>query len=165
MYIGNAIMGMNCLIQLQLLCMYAQSCPTFCNPMDCSMPGSSVRGIVQARILEWVTISISRDLPDPGIEPVSPASPALQENSLHWATKEAQYGYKHQFLSCSWWNRHPSPTISFPRALIYAYFSLLNSNCLEQYLAQSKSVNVFQESESLSSVLDRQLERIANFPG
>ena len=165
MYIGNAIMGMNCLIQLQLLCMYAQSCPTFCNPMDCSMPGSSVRGIVQARILEWVTISISRDLPDPGIEPVSPASPALQENSLHWATKEAQYGYKYQFLSCSWWNRHPSPTISFPRALIYAYFSLLNSNCLEQYLAQSKSVNVFQESESLSSVLDRQLERIANFPG
>ena len=47
------------------------------------MPGSSVRGIVQARILEWVTISISRDLPDPGIEPVSPASPSLQENSLH----------------------------------------------------------------------------------
>ena len=41
--------------------------------MDCSLPGSSVHGILQARILEWVAISFSRDLPDPGIEPASPA--------------------------------------------------------------------------------------------
>ena len=38
----------------------AQSCPTLCNPMDCSLPGSSVHGILQARILEWVAISFSR---------------------------------------------------------------------------------------------------------
>ena len=38
----------------------AQSCPTLCNPMDCSLPGSSVCGISQARILEWVAISFSR---------------------------------------------------------------------------------------------------------
>ena len=38
----------------------AQSCLTLCNPMDCSLPGSSVRGIFQARILEWVAISFSR---------------------------------------------------------------------------------------------------------
>ena len=31
----------------------AQSCPTLCDPMDCSLPGSSVRGILQARVLEW----------------------------------------------------------------------------------------------------------------
>ena len=37
-----------------------QSCPTLCNPMDCSLPGSSVHGIFQARILEWVDISFSR---------------------------------------------------------------------------------------------------------
>ena len=37
-----------------------QSCPTFCNPTDWSPPGSSVHGILQARILEWVTISFSR---------------------------------------------------------------------------------------------------------
>ena len=43
-----------------LLCMRAQSCPTLCNPMDCSPPGSSVHGISQARILEWVVISSSR---------------------------------------------------------------------------------------------------------
>ena len=37
-----------------------QSCPTLCNPMDLSPPGSSVHGILQARILEWVAISFSR---------------------------------------------------------------------------------------------------------
>ena len=41
------------------VCEVTQSCPTLCNPMDCSPPGSSVRGILQARILEWVAISFS----------------------------------------------------------------------------------------------------------
>ena len=40
--------------------MHAQSCPTLCNPVDCSPPGSSVSGILQARILEWVAIPFSR---------------------------------------------------------------------------------------------------------
>ena len=38
----------------------AQSCPTLCDPMDCRLPGSSVHGISQARVLEWVAISFSR---------------------------------------------------------------------------------------------------------
>ena len=38
----------------------AQSCPTLCNPMDCSPPGYSVHLILQARILEWIAISFSR---------------------------------------------------------------------------------------------------------
>ena len=38
----------------------AQSCPILCDPMDCSPPGSSVHGILQTRILEWVAISFSR---------------------------------------------------------------------------------------------------------
>ena len=37
-----------------------QLCPTFCDPMDCSPPGSSVHGIIQARILEWVVIAFPR---------------------------------------------------------------------------------------------------------
>ena len=37
-----------------------QSCPTLCDPVDCSLPSSSVHGILQARILEWVAISFSR---------------------------------------------------------------------------------------------------------
>ena len=43
----------------------AQLCPTLCDPMDCSLPGSSVPGILQARILEWVAISFSRGSPWP----------------------------------------------------------------------------------------------------
>ena len=37
-----------------------QSCPTLCDPMDCGLPGFSVHGIFQARVLEWVAISFSR---------------------------------------------------------------------------------------------------------
>ena len=37
----------------------AQSCPTLCDPMDCSPPGSSVHGILQARVLEWGVIAFS----------------------------------------------------------------------------------------------------------
>jgi len=40
----------------------AQSCPTPSDPMDCSLPGSSVRGIFQARVLEWGAIAFSRDI-------------------------------------------------------------------------------------------------------
>ena len=47
------------------VCSVAPSCPTLCDPMDCSPPGSSVHGIFQARILEWVAISYSRKLPLP----------------------------------------------------------------------------------------------------
>ena len=49
-----------------------QSCPTLCNPMDCSLPGTSVHEIFQAIVLEWIAISFSRELPDPGIESGSP---------------------------------------------------------------------------------------------
>ena len=43
----------------------AQSCPTLCHPMDCSLPGFSVHGILQARILEWVAIAFSRGSSQP----------------------------------------------------------------------------------------------------
>ena len=43
----------------------AQLCPTLCDPMDCSPPGSSVHGILQARILEWVAIPFSRGSSQP----------------------------------------------------------------------------------------------------
>ena len=56
-----------------------QSCSTLCDPMDCSPPGSSVLGILQARTLEWVSMPSSGDLCHPWIEP---ASPALQADSL-----------------------------------------------------------------------------------
>ena len=54
-----------------------QSCLTFCSPMDCGLPCTSIPGVLQAKILEWV--AIPGDLPDPGIEH---GSPALQTDSL-----------------------------------------------------------------------------------
>ena len=47
-------------LQLQVKVLIAQLCPTLCDPMDCSPPDSSVHGILQARILEWVAIPFSR---------------------------------------------------------------------------------------------------------
>ena len=49
-------------------CLVSWLCPTLCNSIDYSPPGSSVYGILQARILEWVAILFSRDLPDPETE-------------------------------------------------------------------------------------------------
>ena len=66
-----------------------QLSPPLCDHLGCSPPGSSVCGISQTRILEWVAMPSSRDLPDPGIEPASPAAPALQADSLplsHWGS-------------------------------------------------------------------------------
>ena len=47
--------------------------------MDCSLPGSTIHGILQVRILECVPLPSPENLPDPGIEPVSPVSPALAD--------------------------------------------------------------------------------------
>ena len=50
---------------------------TLYNPMDCSPPSSSVHEIFPVRALEWVVISFCKESLNPGIEPASPASPAL----------------------------------------------------------------------------------------
>ena len=55
-----------------LLCLVDQLCLTPCNPMDCSLPGSSVHGILQVTILEWVAISFSQ-----GIFPTQGSNPCL----------------------------------------------------------------------------------------
>ena len=75
-----------------MLCLVAQSCPTLRNPMDCSLTSSSVHGILQARILEWVATPFSRG-------PFQPRSfqPRDQTQVSHtagrfftsWATREA----------------------------------------------------------------------------
>ena len=70
----------------------AQSCPTLCDPVDCSPPGSSVHGILQAGILEWVTISFSRGSSRPRIEP---RSPSLQADAL---TSESPGNQPRQYI-------------------------------------------------------------------
>ena len=56
-----------------------QSCLTLWDPVDCCQPASSVRGILQAKVLEWVAMPFSRGSSLPRIEP---ASPAFQADSL-----------------------------------------------------------------------------------
>ena len=64
------------------VCVCSQSYSSLCNPMDCHTPDSSVHGILQASIWEWVATSYSRDHLNPGIEPMSPVSPALPADYL-----------------------------------------------------------------------------------
>ena len=91
-----------------------QSCPTLCDLMDCSLLVSSVHGILQARILEWVAIPSPGDLPNPGIEPRSPAlqadlyqlshqgSPRILEQGAYpfsrgssWCRQGSNWGFLH----------------------------------------------------------------------
>ena len=59
---------LNSYMQQCVRVLVAQLCPTLCDPMDCSSPGSSVHGISQARILESVAFPSPGDLPNPEIE-------------------------------------------------------------------------------------------------
>ena len=72
-----------------------QSCLTLCDPVNCSLPGSSVHGILQARVLEWIAILPPGDLPNPGIEPMSLMSPALEggffTTSATWEASSMSY--------------------------------------------------------------------------
>ena len=64
-----------------------QSCLTLCDPMDCSLPGFSVHGILQARILEWVSISFSRGSSQPRDR--TQISHIAGRHFNLWATREA----------------------------------------------------------------------------
>ena len=77
-------------------CMHAkmlQSCLTLCKLVDCSPPGSSVPGILQARILEWIAMPLSMDLPNQGIKLASLMYPALAgglfTTSTTWKAQES----------------------------------------------------------------------------
>ena len=92
-----------------------QSCSTPCDPIACSPPGSSVHGTLQARILGWVAISSSKGSSQPGIEPVSLASPALAGRFFNTEPPGKPMGmfmasqifFRDTNKSCfegSWWN-------------------------------------------------------------
>ena len=66
----------------------AQSCPTLCDPMDCSLPGSFVNGIFQARVPEWVAISFSRGSSRP--RNWTWVSRIVDRCFTIWATREVQ---------------------------------------------------------------------------
>ena len=81
-------------------CITTLSCVWLSDTMDCSPPGSSVQGILQARILEWVAIPFSRDFPEPGIEPRSPA--LAGRFFTIWVTREVHYFTLKVFENTGW---------------------------------------------------------------
>ena len=86
--------GVGCHFLLQCMKMkseVAQSCPTLCDPMDCSAPGSSVHGIFQARVLEWGAIAFSKDL---YIENYKTLMKEIKDDTNRWRN-----------IPCSWIGR------------------------------------------------------------
>ena len=69
----------------------AQSCPTLWDPMDCNLPGSSIHGIFQARVLEWVAISFSRGSSRP--RDLSRVSHIAGRCFTIWATRVSEAFY------------------------------------------------------------------------
>ena len=81
----------------------AQSCPSLCDPMDCSRPGSSVHGIFQAGILEWAAISSSRGSSRPTDQ--TPDSRIAGKVFTVWTAREAQELHKPREVSWSFFGR------------------------------------------------------------
>ena len=75
----------------------AQSCPTVCDPMDCSLPGSSVHGIFQAVVLEWIAISFSRGSSQ--ARDRTQVSHSVDRRLTVWTTREVWYAGSVQFSS------------------------------------------------------------------
>ena len=101
------------------VCMLSRfSCIRLWDTMDCSRPGSSVHGILQARILEWLSCPPPGDSPHPGTQPESLTSPALAGRIFTTsATWEVQFSSVTQLCLTLWPHRlqharppHPSPT-------------------------------------------------------
>ena len=91
-------------------CLVAETCLTLCNPVDCSPPSSSVHGISQARILEWVAISSSR-----GSSPPSDRI-CISWNWIlyHWATGQTQNAHRHWHTNEYKWNRKSKMCCMYP---------------------------------------------------
>ena len=89
--VKSEIHHMKSFTSIDVCCLSAKSCPTLCKPLDCSPPGSSVYGISQARILEWVTISFSRGSLQPrDWTRISCVSCIDRWVLYHWATRETR---------------------------------------------------------------------------
>jgi len=87
MYFGNVFCERDTTICMKVKATVTQSCLTLCDPMGCSLPGSSVHGILQARILEWVAMPSSRGIfPTQGSNPVSCTAGGF---FTIWATRDA----------------------------------------------------------------------------
>ena len=95
---------------LEYACVHAQllSCPTLCDPMDCSPPGSSVHGLSRARILEWVAISFS-----------------LGPSRLRDGTQVSYFGRPIPYLCVTW-----EATLEYSQLQFSVQFSSVGQLCM-----------------------------------
>ena len=110
----------------------AQLCLTLCNPMDCTLPTSSLHGILQARILEWVAIPFSRGSSQPrdqtqvshtagGLFTIWATREALR--GVRWRPKEGKTG---QLRPGSWWPLNPTRSHFLLNSVIEGKWALLS---------------------------------------
>ena len=132
----------------------AQSCPTLCDPMDCSLPGSSVHGIFQARELEWVAISFSRGSSWPRDR--TQVSCIVGRRFTVWATREVHEVQEEFFLlpKDGRWFQHPLMRRPSPRHWIYsAPLSKTSAPSLRGSVCLHRSVPVPRVSTSVTTIL------------
>ena len=133
----------------------ARSCPTLCNLMDYSPPGSSIHGILQARILQWVAIPFPRGSFWP--RNWTPVSYIAGKYFTIWATREAQNGWRKggkytiQYNNSAWKQKEILP---FATAWLNLEDIMLSENsqpergksCRIPFTGESKTVRL-RESE------------------
>ena len=114
----------------------AQSCLTLCDPMDCSLPESSVHGIFQTRILEWVAISFSRRSSRPRDR--TRVSRIVGRCFTIWATREAKKGVNHhsgtEGCDLDSATLAPTWTDNYLLALTAGNFSILEAREIQTFL-------------------------------
>ena len=88
-----------------MLCSVAQSCPTLFDPMDCSPPGPSIHGILQARTLERIAMPFSRGSSRPR-DPTQVSHIAGSRFYMVWATREASKCYLYDVVPSYPWRVH-----------------------------------------------------------
>ena len=120
----------------------AQSCPSLCDPMDCGPSGSSIHGIFQARIVKWVAISLSRDLPNAGIEPKSLMSPALSgeffTTSTTWEAQSNSYANIYSICFLGLLSMH-----LFAQIVLFLYPLWINTLQISWWIRQILSMSLW----------------------
>ena len=111
--------------EVKVKVLVTQSWPTLCNSVDCSPPGSSVHGILQVRILEWVAIPFSRGSSHPRDQT---QVPCIAGRFLTiWANKKALQNFHMIQQSHSWIYTQSKPSFEKIHAL-YVHCSVINNN-------------------------------------
>ena len=141
----------------------AQSCPTFIDPKDCSLPGFSLHGILQARVLEWVAISSSRGSSWPRNRTWVSCIPGKHFNL--WATREVSESESHSVMSDS---LRPHELYSILQARILEWlafpFSRGSSQPRDGIQVSYKAGRCFTNREVLTSFSYKNNNSLMNFP-